>query len=170
MKIKLIVEDIYQDLDQHIEFKNKEIKNLRFLAKATLHQKSLIDNFLMESIECAKHGGDEIDMGQEQGTQSHKQTQSDKFKSHRGHPPSPENASNDQSERQYHDSSKLQIGKTELKDLSWEDREKILRVIYAKIALGVNPGYWKRLESEAEKKRRKEEGNLSNLPKQNRLF
>lgn len=160
----------YEDLDQHIEFKNKEIRNLRFLAKATLHQKTLIDNFLMESIECAKQGGDEFDLVQEQGTHSQKQTQSDKFKSHREHPPSPENASNDQSERHHHDSSKLQIGKTELKDLSWDDREKILRVIYAKIALGVNPGYWKKLESEAERKRRKEEGNFSSLPRPNKMF
>lgn len=167
--IKLTVDVLNLDLNQHIEFKNKELKNLRFLAKATLHQKSVLDNFLMESIECAKQGGDEFEVQQDADKKSMRATQSERIKHQRDNMPTPENQSQDQSERPGHEGNKLQIGKTELKDLSWEDREKILRVIFTKISLGVSPGYWKRIEAEAERKRRKEEGHFSPLQRTNGL-
>lgn len=58
-----------------------------------------------------------------------------------------------ESDRQMPESNRLNIGKTELKDLSWEDREKILRVIFAKITLGVSNNYWSRIDNERHKKR-----------------
>lgn len=142
---------------------------MRFLAKATLHQKNVLDNFLMESIECAKMGGDEYEVIAEPGKKSLRVTQSDRMRHHRENMPTPESLSQDQVDRPGHESNKLQIGKTELKDLSWEDREKILRVIYTKISLGVSPGYWKRIEAEAERKLRKEEGRFSPAQRNNGL-
>lgn len=117
----------------------------------------MLDNFLMESIECAKMGGDELDQSEDFRTKTNKSTHTDKFKSKREFKTGL-NVSEHDSEKQSPDTNRLQIGKTELKDLSWEDREKILRVIFAKISLGVSPGYWKRLEAEYERKKRREEG------------
>ena len=144
------------DLNEHIEFKNRELKNLRFLCKATLHQKSMLDNFLMESIECAKNGGDDFDQSEDLKSRTNKFSTTDKFKAKKVGTPGA-NQSEHESER-LGDTNRLQIGKTELKDLSWEDREKILRVIFAKITLGVSPSYWKRIEAEFERKKRREEG------------
>ena len=104
-------------LNEHTELKDKELKNLRFLARATLYQKSIVDNFLMESIEYAKTMG----------------------------------ALNPKDPNQQPPPGSMQ--RTEIKDLSWEDKEKVLRVIYSKIALGVSPSYWKKLDAETGKRR-----------------
>lgn len=101
-------------------------------------------------------GGDELDYSEDQKTKTQKASQTDKFKSKREYRTGG-NVSEVEADKQT-DTNRLQIGKTELKDLSWEDREKILRVIFAKISLGVSPGYWKRLEAEFERKKRREEG------------
>lgn len=110
----------------------------------------------MESIECAKNGGDEFDTFEDVKRVSGKSTHTDKFKSKREYRTGM-NTSEHESEKPNSD-NRLQIGKAELNDLSWEDREKILRVIFAKISLGVSPTYWKRIEAELERKKRREEG------------
>lgn len=105
-------------MDEHTELKDKELRNLRFLAKATLQQKSLVDNFLMESIEYTKTMA----------------------------------ALNPKDPNQQHSHNPIQ--RSEIKDLSWEDKEKVLRVIYSKICLGVSPSYWKKLDAEADQRRK----------------
>ena len=103
-------------INEHLDLKNKELKNLRFLAKAALHQKSQLDNFLMESIEyCRTMAGLEED-----------------FTAREARPG--------------------QLQKTEIRELDWEDKEKVLRVIFAKVSLGVSPSYWKQAESQKRKK------------------
>jgi hypothetical protein len=34
----------------------------------------------------------------------------------------------------------------DISELEWTEKEKILRILYTKITMGVNPEYWKRLE------------------------
>ena len=86
------------------------------MSKATLHQKSLLDNFLMDSIEyCRTMAGIE----------------------------------NNEPLRPTSNFHNMQ--KTQIRDLNWEDKEKLLRVLYSKITLGVSPGYWKQIEAQKKK-------------------
>ena len=50
------------------------------------------------------------------------------------------------------DAKPAQLQKTEIRELGWEDKEKVLRVIFAKVSLGVSPSYWKQLEAQKRKK------------------
>ena len=34
----------------------------------------------------------------------------------------------------------------DISELEWAEKEKILRILYTKISMGVNPEYWKRLQ------------------------
>lgn len=130
------IEDEYSDklrvMEEHIEQKNRELRNLRFLSKATLHQKSILDTFLIESIDYAKS------MAQNESEDSHNSR-------------NPQNSPNPQNS-QTSPNLPLQSSKIELPSLSWEDKEKVLRVLYSKISLGVTPGYWRHLEEGGRKR------------------
>jgi hypothetical protein len=34
----------------------------------------------------------------------------------------------------------------DISELEWSEKEKILRILYTKITMGVNPEYWRRLQ------------------------
>lgn len=36
--------------------------------------------------------------------------------------------------------------RVDLKDLDWQEKEKIIRILYTKINMGVTPGYWRQIE------------------------
>jgi len=113
-------EEKINSLNDHVDLKNRELRNLRFLAKATLHQKNMLDNFLLESIDYTKTMAS-LEGGQQSGAG---------------------------------------LQGAEISELSWEEREKLLRLLFSKTTLGVTPAYWRRLEAEERKRKQ----NPSTLP------
>ena len=115
--------------------KNKELKMLKSLSNVIIEQRSDIEQFFLEALEQIKQ---EI-----RKKMSHKnKIQVDSIGGTMGSL-GQTNGSNDQT-KSYSD-------KVDLNDLDWEDRERVLRLLFSKINAGVHPSHhWKGVEDEGE--------------------
>lgn len=135
----------------HIEQKNMELKNLRFLSRTILHQKAEVDAFFLDSVDYIK---EQI---------SYQQTDPHSKKKNLVGMSSAGNINTTGLKNQF-PTTKRQINafamclreptnkpqldpskKVDISDLDWEEKEKILRILYTKVNMGVSPGYWKQL-------------------------
>ena len=115
--------------------KNKELKMLKSLSNVIIEQRSDIEQFFLEALEQIKQ---EI---RKKMSQKNK-IQVDSIGGTMGSL-GQTNGSNDQT-KSYSD-------KVDLNDLDWEDRERVLRLLFSKINAGVHPSHhWKGVEDEGE--------------------
>ena len=146
--------EMVQDLEKkvkvvtaHIDQKNLELRNLKFLSKSLLHQKSEVDTFFLDSIEFVKEQKAKQPISQN----AKKNDQNNHLASIKGN--INRNLLNDRQlglfvMRMREPASKPQLDpskKVDITDLDWEEKEKILRILYTKVNMGVSPGYWKHL-------------------------
>ena len=132
------------DLDQkilvitaHIEQKNMELKNLRFLSRAILQQKAEVDSFFLDSVDYIK---EQISY---QATDKAKKVigRKTEFPTTKRQINAFAMCLREPSNKPQMDPSK----KVDISDLDWEEKEKIMRILYTKVNMGVSPGYWKHL-------------------------
>lgn len=127
MKIRKITE--------HIEQKNREGKNLKFLARAIQQQKGEVDQFFLDSIEYVK------EQIRYQNDGSKKNNSKNQFPTTKRQINAFAMCLREPSNKPQLDPSK----KVDISDLDWEEKEKIMRILYTKVNMGVTPGYWKHL-------------------------
>lgn len=115
--------------------KNKELRNVRALAQVVLDQRSEVEQFFLEALEQIK---DEI---RKKNTLEKKQKRAGGGAAHggagasvsqdgAGGPGGLGGASADGSQKPFSD-------KVDLNDLEWEDRERVLRLLFSKMNAGV---------------------------------
>lgn len=104
------------NLRQQVKLRSKELKNLKGLAQMILDQRSDVEQFFLESLEQIKE-------------EVHKRMAADgKLRK------LPQIGGN--KNKTYND-------KVELSDLDWEDRERVLRLLFSKMNAGVPPQNWR---------------------------
>ena len=104
-------------LKQHLQAKSAEQKAVRLLAQRILRQREDLEEFFLDSIEQIKEGQKTRDSVGEFG----------------------EEEAHSESKAKYPD-------RVDIAELSLEDREKILRIIFAKINNGVSPVPWSSMD------------------------
>jgi hypothetical protein len=145
--------------------KTNEVNNLRYLARCILSQKSELDKFFLETIEYLKEAPlKETGFGSNtslkriglSGKKIEYPTVRNKQISWGSESkilpplfPRPTNTQN------YTDENFEGNQKVDLGDLTNAEKQKIIRILYAKINRGVTPGYWKQIETMV-KRREKE--------------
>ena len=117
--------------------KTNEVRNLRFLAKTMLYQKTELDKFFLETIDYVK-----LAIEAEEG------------KSLKSKLPFSKNGMLHWNLNLDNNKSKVKdLGnKVELSELDWNDKEKIIRILYTKISMGVAPSYWRQIEQMAKER------------------
>ena len=101
---------------ENLRVKNKELKQVRALAQVILDQRSEVEQFFLEALEQIK---EEIRKKAQIEKRLRKQGQNATFEA--------------QGE------SKPKNEKVDLNDLEWEDRERVLRLLFSKMNAGVQP-------------------------------
>ena len=99
---------------ENLRVKNRELRNVRALAQVILDQRSEVEQFFLEALEQIK---EEI---------RKKISQEKKLKKSAGQDVQP-----DEAQKPFGD-------KVDLNDLEWEDRERVLRLLFSKMNSGVN--------------------------------
>lgn len=152
--------DKIDNLKVHISLKSNEVKNLRFLAKTILYQKTELDKFFLETIDYVKN-----ELKQENG-KSGMGSRQKAMLNRKGASRNKMLNFNLELERtamqkkEPRDLSK----KVDLSELDWSDREKIVRILYTKISMGVTPSYWRQIERLAQER---EEAAMANMNETN---
>ena len=127
-------EDILNFKEQ-IRLKEREIKNIKALCQMILDQRSDVEQFFLEAIEQVK---EEVKKRKEQN----KDTSLPDI--HRSH----SRPSNFQrSENSFEASNINQNSRIKLSDLDWEDRERVLRLLFSKMNSGVPWSNWRNPQS-----------------------
>lgn len=138
------------------------MNNLRFLTKAILYQKTELDKFFLETIDHIKRAMEISFSGSRMEPDGRKkkpklpykkygalhwENQTYDFKSKKL--PRKKSATLDPNLRSGSLSRDGGLGtgkKVDLSDLDWEEKEKIIRILYTKINMGVTPSYWRQIE------------------------
>ena len=103
---------------ENLKVRNNELKQVRALAQVVLDQRSEVEQFFLEALEQIK---EEI----------RKKTQLEKRSRKTGEA---------QPEPEKNNANKTENGeKVDLNDLEWEDRERVLRLLFSKMNTGVQP-------------------------------
>lgn len=130
------LEHLREDLQQ----KNKEFRMLRSLSSVIIEQRSDIEQFFLEALEQIK---EEI-----------RKKVAEEKKLSRFRLPGQTMGGTAGSMGQTvgsQDQTKSYADKVDLNDLDWEDRERVLRLLFSKINAGVHPSrHWKDVEAEGE--------------------
>ncbi|CAG9324319.1 CCDC176 [Blepharisma stoltei] len=103
------------NLRQQVKLRSKELKSLKALAQMILDQRSDVEQFFLESLEQIK---EEVQK---------RMTAEGKLRKL----------------PQIGNKTKAYSEKVELSDLDWEDRERVLRLLFAKMNAGVPPQNWR---------------------------
>lgn len=124
-------EDILNYKEQ-IRLKEREIKNVKALCQMILDQRSDVEQFFLEALEQVK---EEVrkrkEMNKESSLPELNRSNSKPSNFHRS-----ENSL-------FEGSSYYQNLKIRLKDLDWEDRERVLRLLFSKMNSGVQCSNWR---------------------------
>ena len=121
--------------------KSKELKMLKSLSNVIIEQRSDIEQFFLEALEQIK---EEI---------RKKMTEEKKLKRFKlpGDSIGGTAGSVGHTTGGSQDQTKSYADKVDLNDLDWEDRERVLRLLFSKINAGVHPSnHWKNIENEGE--------------------
>lgn len=103
---------------ENLKVKNNELKQVRALSQVILDQRSEVEQFFLEALEQIK---EEIKKKTQLEKRSRKNGEAQQQQ------PEQSNAENKDSE------------KVDLNDLEWEDRERVLRLLFSKMNTGVQP-------------------------------
>ena len=103
------------NLRHQVKLRTKELKNIRGLSQMILDQRSDVEQFFLESLEQIK---DEVKKRMASEGRTRKL---------------PKLGMRTQS----------QMEQVELSDLDWEDRERVLRLLFSKMNVGVPPHHWR---------------------------
>ena len=104
------------NLKQQIQVRRRELKNIRGLSQMILDQRSDVEQFFLEALEQIK---DEVRKKMQAENRSKRLPYLNQEK------------------------GKAYSDKVDLNDLDWEDRERVLRLLFAKMNLGVPPTNWR---------------------------
>lgn len=104
-----------RNYEEQIKFRTKELKNMRALAQMILDQRSDVEQFFLESLEQIK---EEV----QKRIIAEGKTKKLPMIGQKG---------------------KVYSDKVELSDLDWEDRERVLRLLFSKMNAGVPPSKWR---------------------------
>ncbi|DAZ94473.1 TPA: hypothetical protein N0F65_003509, partial [Lagenidium giganteum] len=136
------LEEMALDVDglrQLLKLKNKELRNLRRLSQTILDQRTEVEQFFLDALDHVKHEIDnerrrQKEQEMERYHQELKKANAMATKGKTRFPQLPlpvapaQQPQQSQSSKTKHFSEKI-----DLKDLSWEDRERVLRLVFAKI-------------------------------------
>ena len=103
------------NLREQVKVRSKELKNMKALAQMILDQRSDVEQFFLESLEQIK---DEV----QKRIIAEGKTKKLPMINQKG---------------------KVYSDKVELGDLDWEDRERVLRLLFSKMNMGVPPQNWR---------------------------
>jgi chromosome segregation ATPase len=103
------------NLREQVRVRSKELKNMKALAQMILDQRSDVEQFFLESLEQIK---EEV----QKRIIAEGKTKKLPFINQKG---------------------KTYSDKVELSDLDWEDRERVLRLLFSKMNMGVPPQNWR---------------------------
>ena len=104
-----------KNYEDQIKIRSKELKNMRALAQMILDQRSDVEQFFLESLEQIK---EEV----QKRIVAEGKTKKLPMIGQKG---------------------KVYSDKVELSDLDWEDRERVLRLLFSKMNAGVPPAKWR---------------------------
>ncbi|KAJ3325341.1 hypothetical protein HDV06_004200 [Boothiomyces sp. JEL0866] len=146
------VKKVVTDLTNRLKSKSLEMKHIKRLAQHILDQRTELEVFFMEALETVKEEQRKIKLEEmKRNQESYKQNMRDVLKNTtiphlKPLKPIPGSDINDTLRLgQKPDSAPAPKPKVDIKDLNWEDKEKILRILFAKMN-GIN------LANEQEKK------------------
>lgn len=160
-----------EEVLDHINFKNKEISNLRFLSKATIDQRTKLTDFFIESLNFTK---EKIEKEAKKKAKDEKKKRI--YSAQRTQLPYTRNGkvywgSRSESSRSIKSAytvksnnrgkmieKDIENEKVDFGDLNWNDKEKILRSLFAKVNTGVNVKYWKQLNRIGEQRNKNQDG------------
>lgn len=130
-------------LKEETRQKNKELKMLKSLSNVIIDQRSDIEQFFLEALEQIK---EEI---------RKKMAEEKRLKRFRAPGESIGGTVGSLGQTgASHDQTKSYADKVDLNDLDWEDRERVLRLLFSKINAGVHPSHhWKDVDNEGESER-----------------
>lgn len=118
---------------EEVKQKNRQLKQVKGLAREIIQQRSDVEQFFLEALEQIK---EEI---RKKMTEERKQKRYSHLASIQG---TAQEDSKDEG-----DEGKTYADKVDLNDLDWEDRERVLRLLFSKINAGVNPTQnWKQAQ------------------------
>lgn len=103
------------NLREQVKIRSKELKNMKALAQMILDQRSDVEQFFLESLEQIK---EEV----QKRIIAEGKTKKLPLINQKG---------------------KVYSDKVELSDLDWEDRERVLRLLFSKMNMGVPPTNWR---------------------------
>jgi len=112
------IEEVKMELrnyEEQVKFRTKELKNMRALAQMILDQRSDVEQFFLESLEQIK---EEV----QKRIIAEGKTKKLPMIGQKG---------------------KVYSDKVELSDLDWEDRERVLRLLFSKMNAGIPPSRWR---------------------------
>jgi chromosome segregation ATPase len=105
----------FNNLREQVKIRSKELKNMKGLAQMILDQRSDVEQFFLESLEQIK---EEV----QKRIIAEGKTKKLPLIGQKG---------------------KVYSDKVELSDLDWEDRERVLRLLFSKMNMGVPPANWR---------------------------
>jgi len=112
------------------------------LAKTILYQKNELDKFFLETIDHIKSTIESEDGRSLRSKLPYSKNGILHWNLHLDHPKT---------------GSKAKGEKVELSELDWHDKERIVRILFTKISMGVTPSYWKQIEKMAKEREMNEE-------------
>jgi len=112
-------------LREQLKIRNKEIKNVRALSQMILDQRSDVEQFFLEALEQIK---EEV---RKKVSAERKQRRLPGINDHKGM------------------DNKAFTDKVDLNDLDWEDRERVLRLLFSKMNAGVPPVNWRQTSNQS---------------------
>ena len=136
-------------LRESIRLKTREIKNLKALCQMILDQRSDIEQFFLEALEQVREEKRRklaTIAAQTQSMSNHPQQQflpliDPKSKFSKG------NFEKQQSTQVAEQQKANQASQIELAELDWEDRERVLRLMFSKMNSGQTPSNWRQVEA-----------------------
>ena len=133
--IKEQQDDIY-NLQEELKVQNRELKSVKGISQTVITQRSDVEQFFLEALEQIK---EEI---------RKKLAEERKAQRYGAGLTRPKNQENEKSGEQ-ESPNKTYADKVDLNDLDWEDRERVLRLLFSKINAGVHPQMnWKQDQSQ----------------------
>lgn len=127
-------EDI-NNYKEQIRLKEREIKNIKALCQMILDQRSDVEQFFLEALEQVK---EEVKRRKEQQKES-SLPELNKSSSRRSY--------YQRSENSFMNTGYAKEIKIKLRDLDWEDRERVLRLLFSKMNSGVPCSNWRNPQS-----------------------
>lgn len=110
-----LASECHSDLKQQVKLRSKENKHLRQLSQMILDQRSEVEQFFLEALDQIKEEIRKKMLMEQKGT---------KLPVLRG-------------------KQKVYADRVDLSDLNWEDRERVLRILFAKMNVGTTNTSWR---------------------------